>query len=163
MSRETVYITVQRLFSNERVGTSNVIKLAPVNALFVRSQVLSRDEWDVFQRVLGGFARTYTEQQAVGREELSAAPAIKAIDFSRYRDVGKKCGLSSPDGVDAGIRGAWHKRIIGLKSAGASGRRGVGASGRRGGRDETNRGMTRGAGVARERVWRAAGPSHLFW
>ena len=68
----------------KRVGT--VIKLAPVNALFVRSQVLSRDEWDVFQRVLGGFARTYTEQQAAGREELGAALAIKAIGFSLFEN-----------------------------------------------------------------------------
>jgi len=34
--------------------------------------------------VLGGFARTYTEQQAVGREELDDAPAIKALDFSLF-------------------------------------------------------------------------------
>ena len=46
--------------------------------------MLSRDEWDVYQRVLGGFARTYIEQQAVGREELDAAPAIKALDFSLF-------------------------------------------------------------------------------
>jgi hypothetical protein len=52
--------------------------------MFVRSQVLSRDEWDVYQQALGGFARTYTEQQAVGREELDAAPAIKAIGFSLF-------------------------------------------------------------------------------
>ena len=36
--------------------------------------------------MLGGFARTYTEQQAVGREELGAAPAIKAIDFSLFEN-----------------------------------------------------------------------------
>ena len=52
--------------------------------MFIRSQVLSRDEWDVYKRVLGGFARTYTEQQAVGREELDAAPAIKALEFSLF-------------------------------------------------------------------------------
>ena len=46
--------------------------------------MLSRDEWDVYQRVLGGFASTYAEQQAVGREELDAAPAIKALDFSLF-------------------------------------------------------------------------------
>ena len=54
--------------------------------MFVRSQVLSRDEWDVYQQALGGFARTYTEQQAVGREELDAAPAIKALDFSLFEN-----------------------------------------------------------------------------
>jgi len=32
------------------------------------------------------FARTYTEQQAVSREELDAAPAIKAIDFSLFEN-----------------------------------------------------------------------------
>ena len=47
---------------------SNAIRLAPVNAQFVRSRVLSREEWDIYHRTIGGFARTYTEQQAVGRE-----------------------------------------------------------------------------------------------
>ena len=61
---------------------SNVIRLAPVNAQFVRSRVLSREEWDIYHRTIGGFARTYTEQQAVGREELDASPAIKQIDFA---------------------------------------------------------------------------------
>ena len=61
---------------------SNVIRLAPVNSQFVRSRVLSREEWDIYHRTIGGFARTYTEQQAVGREELDASPAIKQIDFS---------------------------------------------------------------------------------
>ena len=37
---------------------------------FVRSQVLSREEWQIYHRTVGGFVRTYTEQQAVGREEL---------------------------------------------------------------------------------------------
>ena len=36
--------------------------------------------------MLGGFARTFTKQQAVGREELDAAPAIKAIDFSLFEN-----------------------------------------------------------------------------
>ena len=70
----------------KRADTGTVIKLAPVNARFIRSQVLSKDEWDIFQRVLGGFARTYTEQQAVSREELDAAPAIKAMDFSLFEN-----------------------------------------------------------------------------
>ena len=61
---------------------SNVIRLAPVNAQFVRSRVLSREEWDIYHRTIGGFARTYTEQQAVGREELDASTAIKQIDFA---------------------------------------------------------------------------------
>ena len=61
---------------------SNGIRLAPVNSQFVRSRVLSREEWDIYHRTIGGFARTYTEQQAAGREELDASPAIKQIDFS---------------------------------------------------------------------------------
>ena len=61
---------------------SSVIRLAPVNAQFVRSRVLSREEWDIYHRTIGGFARTYTEQQAVGREELDASTAIKQIDFA---------------------------------------------------------------------------------
>ena len=61
---------------------SNVIRLAPVNPQFVRSRVLSQEEWDIYQRTIGGFARTYTEQQAVGREELDASTAIKQIDFA---------------------------------------------------------------------------------
>ena len=61
---------------------SNVIRLAPVNPQFVRSQVLSRDEWQIYHRTIGGFARTYTEQQAVGREELDASTAIKQINFA---------------------------------------------------------------------------------
>ena len=61
---------------------SKVIRLAPVNPQFVRSRVLSREEWDIYHRTIGGFARTYTEQQAVGREELDASPAIKQIDFA---------------------------------------------------------------------------------
>ena len=61
---------------------SNVIRLAPVNAQFVRSRVLSREEWDIYHRTIGGFARTYTEQQAVGREELDASTAIKQLDFA---------------------------------------------------------------------------------
>ena len=68
----------------KRVDTGTVVKLAPVNPRLIRSQVLPKDEWGIFQRVLGGFARTYTEQQAVSREELGAAPAIKAIDFSLF-------------------------------------------------------------------------------
>ena len=70
----------------KRVDTGAVIKLVPVNAMFIRSQVLSRDVWDVYQRVLGGFAHTYTEQQAVGCEELDAAPASKALDFSLFEN-----------------------------------------------------------------------------
>ena len=69
-------------FTRECVGASNVIRLAPVNPQFVRSQVLSRDEWQIYHRTIGGFARTYTEQQAVGREELDASTAIKQIDFA---------------------------------------------------------------------------------
>ena len=69
-------------FTRECVGASNVIRLAPVNPQFVRSQVLSRDEWQIYHRTIGGFTRTYTEQQAVGREELDAGPAVKQIDFS---------------------------------------------------------------------------------
>ena len=61
---------------------SNVIRLVPVNSQFVRSRVLSREEWDIYHRTIGGFARTYTEQQAVGREELDASTAIKQIDFA---------------------------------------------------------------------------------
>ena len=61
---------------------SDAIRLAPVNSQFVRSQVLSREEWQIYYRTVGGFARTYTEQQAVGREELDASPAIKQIDFA---------------------------------------------------------------------------------
>ena len=48
----------------------------------MRSQVLSREEWQIYHRIVGGFARTYTEQQAAGREELDAGPAIKSIDFA---------------------------------------------------------------------------------
>ena len=44
--------------------------------------MLSREEWDIYHRTIGGFARTYTEQQAVGREELDASTAIKQIDFA---------------------------------------------------------------------------------
>ena len=36
--------------------------------------------------MLGGFARTYTEQQAVSRAEIGASPAIKAIDFSLFEN-----------------------------------------------------------------------------
>ena len=61
---------------------SGAIRLAPVNSQFVRSQVLSREEWQIYHRTVGSFARTYTEQQAVGREELDASPAIKQIDFA---------------------------------------------------------------------------------
>ena len=61
---------------------SDVIRLAPVNPQFVRSRVLSQEEWDIYQRTIGGFARTYTEQQAIGREELDASTAIKQIDFA---------------------------------------------------------------------------------
>ena len=61
---------------------SGVIRLASINSQFVRSQVLSREEWQIYHRTVGGFARTYTEQQAVGREELDASPAIKQIDFA---------------------------------------------------------------------------------
>ena len=69
-------------FKRESVGASNVIRLAPVNPQFVRSQVLSREEWQIYHRTFGDFARTYTEQQAVGCEELDAGPAIKQIDFA---------------------------------------------------------------------------------
>ena len=69
-------------FKRESVGTSNAIRLAPVNSQFVRSQVLSREEWQIYHRTSGGFARTYTEQKAAGREELDAGPAIKQIDFA---------------------------------------------------------------------------------
>ena len=69
-------------FKRESIGTGSVIRLAPVNSQFVRSQVLSREEWQIYHRTVGGFARTYTEQQAVGREELDAGPAIKQIDFA---------------------------------------------------------------------------------
>ena len=48
----------------------------------MRSQVLSREEWQIYHRTVSGFARTYTEQQAAGREELDAGPAIKNIDFA---------------------------------------------------------------------------------
>ena len=64
----------RRVDSGARPHTA--VKLLPINTLFTRSQVLARDEWDIYQRVLGGCARTYTEQQAVGREELDAGPAI---------------------------------------------------------------------------------------
>ena len=71
-------------FKRESVGAgaARVIRLAPVNSQFVRSQVLSREEWQICHRAVGGFARTYTEQQAAGREELDAGPAIKNIDFT---------------------------------------------------------------------------------
>ena len=80
---------VQLKFRNcgfKRADTGTGIKLTPVNAQFIRSQVLPTDEWDIFQRVLGGFARTYTKQQAVSREKLDAAPAIKAIYFSFFEN-----------------------------------------------------------------------------
>ena len=48
----------------------------------MRSQALSREEWQIYHRTFGGFARTSTEQQASGREELGAGPAIKSIDFA---------------------------------------------------------------------------------
>ena len=64
-------------FTRESVGANNAIRLAPVNPQFVRSQVLSREEWQIFHRTIGGFARTYTEQKAAGREELDAGPAVK--------------------------------------------------------------------------------------
>ena len=69
-------------FTRECVGSSNVIRLTPFNPQFIRSQVLSRDEWQIYHRTIGGYARTYTEQQAVGREELDASTAIKQIDFA---------------------------------------------------------------------------------
>ena len=71
-------------FKRESIGSgaSRVIKLVPVNPQFVRSQVLSREEWQIYHLTVGSFARTYTEQQAVGREELDAGPAIKQIDFA---------------------------------------------------------------------------------
>ena len=71
-------------FTRECVGSSNATRLAPVNPQFARSQVLSRDEWQIYHRTIGGFTRTYTEQQAVGREELDAGPAVKQIDFFRF-------------------------------------------------------------------------------
>ena len=37
---------------------------------------------EIYHRTDGSFARCYTEQQAVGREELDAGPAIKNIDFT---------------------------------------------------------------------------------
>ena len=92
--REAALLTnnvVQQKFRNNGFRRENVapggpdaavIKLTPVNAQFVRSRVLSREEWDIYQRTIGGFARTYTEQQAVGREELDASTAIKQIDFA---------------------------------------------------------------------------------
>ena len=71
-------------FKRESIGSgaSRVTRLVPVNPQFVRSQVLSREEWQIYHRTVGSFARTYTEQQAVGREELDAGPAIKQIDFA---------------------------------------------------------------------------------
>ena len=42
----------------------------------MRSQVLSREEWKIYHRTVGGFARTHTEQQVAGREELDAGPTI---------------------------------------------------------------------------------------
>ena len=63
-------------------GAGRVIRLAPVNSQFVRSQVLSREEWQIYHRTVVGFARCYTEQQAAGREELDAEPAIENIDFT---------------------------------------------------------------------------------
>ena len=63
-------------------GAARVIRLAPVNSQCMRSQVLSREEWKIYHRTVGGFARTYTEQQVAGREELDAGPAIKSIDFA---------------------------------------------------------------------------------
>ena len=92
--REAAMLTnnpVQQKFRNNGFRRENVapggpdsavIRLAPVNAQFVRSRVLSREEWDIYHRTIGGFARTYTEQQAVGREELDASTAIKQIDFA---------------------------------------------------------------------------------
>ena len=63
-------------------SASNVIRLAPVNPQFVRSQVLPCEEWQIYHRTIGGFARTCTEQQAAVREELDAGPAINQIDFA---------------------------------------------------------------------------------
>ena len=74
----------RRVDSGARPTT--VAKLVPVNSIFTRSQVLSRDEWDIYQRALGGFARTYTEQQAVGREQLDAGPVIKLLGFSLFEN-----------------------------------------------------------------------------
>ena len=49
-------------FKRESVGTGAArgIRLAPVNSQFVRSQVLSREEWQIYHRTVGGFARTHT-------------------------------------------------------------------------------------------------------
>ena len=91
----------------KRVDTGTVVKLA-VNPQFIRSRVLSKDEWDIFQRVLGGFARTYTEQQAVSREELDSAPAIKATDFSLFENslwaVMYTVSLLTSEGVKSKIK-----------------------------------------------------------
>ena len=82
----------QTILHNQSFGTADSdVKLPqppdpiqkPSGSLqFVRSRVLSREEWDIYHRTIGGFARTYTEQQAVGREELDASLAIKQIDFA---------------------------------------------------------------------------------
>ena len=57
-------------FTRESVGASNVIRLAPVNPQFVRSQVLSREERQIYHRTIGGFARTYTEQLSDASSEI---------------------------------------------------------------------------------------------
>ena len=57
-------------FTRKRVGASNVIRLAPHNPQFVRSQVLSREEWQIYRRTIGGFARTYTEQLSDASSEI---------------------------------------------------------------------------------------------
>ena len=76
-------------------GAARVIRLAPFNSQFVRSQVLSREEWQMYHRTVGGFARTYIEQQAVGREELDAGPAIKNTDFTLMPTAFGSCSLQS--------------------------------------------------------------------
>jgi hypothetical protein len=49
--------------------------------------VLSQEEWDIYQRTIGGFARTYTEQQAIGREELDASTAITFLYHEKLRNL----------------------------------------------------------------------------
>jgi len=99
-------------FTRESVGASNVIRLAPVNPQFVRSQVLSCGEWQIYHRTIGGFARTYTEQQAARREEPPTIDLRYVIDCGAGTGGGASPSASPPsssdsslgDGGDAGSR-----------------------------------------------------------
>ena len=80
-------------FKRESVGTGSAIRLAPVNSQFVRSQVPPREEWQIYHRTVDGFARTYTEQQAAGREKTRCGSCYQANRLCALRQLCLGCAL----------------------------------------------------------------------